>query len=289
MIYLDIKETLHSSPKKDGVISAEINQIFQRSKLIILVEGRDDYILFKKFFKNSSSITIQPKGGCGPLQETISLVDNNLLIGIMDADFNRVFNNKINQRIFLTDCHDIEISMLENYEVITAINSEYETNIDINIIYEKLTPLTVLRFYQAITNKKIDFECVENTLNKIYTDDCLTIETLINKLGLQNEKNIIQDINSSQELIKNLKLSELCNGHDACAIIAADINIQKSKKNLNNEYNKQEKKKEKMHISKDVIHSSLRLSYSNSNFKSSALYNLIQNYLVKNNINDAFI
>ena len=94
----------------------------------IFVEGDSDIKLFRKFFLLDKCKVESIPGGNVKLEECVSTLieDYPLIIGIRDADFKNLdsfcYSNK---NMFLTDFHDIEVTMLSQEVVLSSLVFEF--------------------------------------------------------------------------------------------------------------------------------------------------------------------
>ncbi len=94
----------------------------------ILLEGDTDIRLFRKFFDLEKCKVENVPGGNVKLEECVQTLVNiyPLIIGIRDADFIRLSGEEYSiENMFLTDFHDIEITMLNYEPVLNSLVFEY--------------------------------------------------------------------------------------------------------------------------------------------------------------------
>ena len=128
----------------------------------LLVEGRQDYKLYKKFAENQN-VRIRTTRGKYRLREIYSLLIKrgiNRVVGIRDADFLRIKGNPkyslvYADAVFPTDCHDAEIMLarsgvLDDYltlvsepEQISIFVAKYKSVLD--LVTEAIYPIGCLR------------------------------------------------------------------------------------------------------------------------------------------------
>jgi hypothetical protein len=109
-------------------IIMSLNSDVGRNLVYILVEGPDDCRIYPKFFDESKS-SIEYVGG-GKEQVLIALEELNKntlqVLGVCDADFAHLEKkSQMITNLFLTDYHDIEMTMLSFQDVLENIFVEY--------------------------------------------------------------------------------------------------------------------------------------------------------------------
>ena len=94
----------------------------------IFVEGETDIRLFRKFFNLEKCKVENIPGGNSKLEECVETLINiyPLIIGIRDSDFIRLEEILYNKKnMFLTDFHDMEVSMLNHEPILNSLVFEY--------------------------------------------------------------------------------------------------------------------------------------------------------------------
>lgn len=247
----------------------------------IFVEGINDIKLFRKIFNNDKCKVEWIPGGKLKLEECVETLINThpLIIGIRDADFLHLEEKKsyYKKNVFLTDHHDIEMTMLANDSCFRAILYEY-SNIESYEFHEfknnlliLLAPLSCLKWLNDIEKLELDFKCDFTYL--INHDDLnFNLEEYIKRVKSKspNAKDIsdVIIINMTNELHKeSLDLLQVVNGHDFLKALESHLKIKEN----NNK------------ISSIVLESSLRMKYEFSHFTSTILYKDLSNWAISNN------
>ena len=106
----------------------DINHYKSKSITFVLLEGDTDVRLFRKFFNENTCKVENITGGNLQLEIAVErLLDiHKLVIGIRDADFihlNGIDYDKEN--MFLTDFHDIEMTLIHNDSTFSAVLFEF--------------------------------------------------------------------------------------------------------------------------------------------------------------------
>ncbi|OQX97671.1 MAG: hypothetical protein B6I24_07940 [Bacteroidetes bacterium 4572_128] len=115
----------------------------------VAVEAKADELFFKKFFSKNTSFF--KTDGFSNLLEVIKKINKNNdkgFIGIIDADFRRIENEKIIfDNIFITDGHDIEMMTINSQ----AWNGVFNFHVDQN----KLKKIKILKSIFLIYQNKL--------------------------------------------------------------------------------------------------------------------------------------
>src|SRR6187431_1307189 len=96
----------------------------------VLLEGDTDIRLFRKLFNLKNCKVENIPGGNKKLEECVQTLVHvyPLILGIRDADFIRINETEYSlDNMFLTDLHDIEITMLNFEPILSAIVFEYSS------------------------------------------------------------------------------------------------------------------------------------------------------------------
>lgn len=129
--------TISNSDQPDatlGMIELVISSDFNEDWTWVVVEGTDDVEIYERLFDYNKAIvcpSLDEEGrcGCSNVEEIVETILNGYnfyrIIGLRDADYTPYDENYVvPQNIFLTDCHDIEIQMLENNRVIEGLETK---------------------------------------------------------------------------------------------------------------------------------------------------------------------
>jgi hypothetical protein len=252
-----------------NLVRLNFNSPVGEDKIWVLVEGEDDCKIYPKFFQETMCKIEEVHGGCGQLEIAISqlLKYTNQIIGIRDADFCHLTGNySPYKNLFYTDCHDIEMTMIQNHTVFENILYEYflqteAFDIKKNILKEA-SFVGYIRYYNNKNNDSINFK--EIPFGKIVTNRdnnlCLQEDLLIQELNNRSpdktteiDKNMVKQFIDSNE-VKNLY--QLVNGHDFIKLLSLRINLSIAVGKIN---------------PKDIA-KSLRNTYRIDDFKQTQLY-----------------
>jgi hypothetical protein len=232
----------------------------------VLVEGDDDCKIYPKFFRKDQCRVEQVHGGYSQLEKAIAELQQyaDRIAGVRDADFHHLQKRVATfQNLFYTDCHDIEMTMVQSLAVFENILYEYSlqteaVNIRQNILVEA-SFIGYIRFYNETNNYSIHFEGIK--LGDIIRNDnnnlTLQKELYIKKLN-QNSPTITLTAAALDDFINSAKttdLYQLVNGHDFITLLQHRINFTLERK-----------------ISASDASKSLRNTYRIEDFKQTQLY-----------------
>jgi hypothetical protein len=148
-------------------IRLDWNSPIGKDLVFVLVEGDDDCKIYPKFFQKDKCRIEQVHGGYSQLETAIEKLQQyaDRVIGIRDVDFCHITQNYIQyQNLFYTDCHDIEMTMIQNDAVFENILYEYSLQVESvkikeNILLES-SFVGYVRYFNEIYNYSINFEGV---------------------------------------------------------------------------------------------------------------------------------
>lgn len=277
----------HITPQR---IAASIILNAKAYKSFVIVEGRTDCALFKKFVKKGL-VKLEIAFGHENVIQVIDELKKNSFegaIGIIDSDF-RILDNDFldNENIVYTDYHDLEImlinsnsfdSVLENYVQSEKLDNKYG-NIDgfRQHIFNITKHLGYLRWYNRKYNTGLVFKPEKPEGKQIDFAQFISIDTL-EFLGYDSLINCVYNYcqgktrpNISKEMIKiqlaqfihDCEVYHLCNGHDLVHVIS--LSLRKNISNLNSKS-----------IPADQIAKELILAYESRYFKNTSLYRRIK-------------
>ncbi len=216
-----------------------------RGVTFIMVEGDTDIRLFRKLFDLDKCKVEYIPGGKLKVEDCVEelLEEYGLIVGILDADSRHLEEkNEEKKNIFLTDYHDIEMTMLAHDEVLHAILFEYIEIPKNNYhklrdnILKSIKKISYLKWLNDRENLELNFKKT-NFLPLISFDNfSLDFDTYLSRLLTKSENAKIKDdtiiSQKTDELSrKNADLFQLTNGHDALHVFAKYIR-EKSKRKL---------------------------------------------------------
>lgn len=263
-----------SSIKPEILLS--LNSPVGKDKIWILVEGETDIQVYTKFFKKESVNLKSVPGASGQITDTVAYVrrSTNQVIGIKDADFDRLNNKEESPNIFLTDQHDLEMMMIHSDQVLYNLSSEYSFEGDILTIRDEIIHLASFIGYVRWFDNQNSFNILFKGLGfgSFYdgTNGFKTKKFLaeLNKRPSEKTRDLdAEEINLFIENHRGTDLFQLCNGHDTSSLFSIRLSS-------NVKYKK---------TGKEDFHKSLRLSYRKDDFKQTGLYTAINSWAVREN------
>lgn len=264
-----LRETANELSSKLVAIRQILKHPSNENKVFVLLEGETDIRLFKKLFDlNKVEVdSLQGKEKVIKALKTLLSEDYTHVIGIKDADFDRLEATQVIENLFITDYHDIEMSMIESKALESLIFEYAHTQSDIleffkQEIYDTAINIGYLRWLNHKQgNNTLLFEglnfgfFIQQSSERLDFNQEKFFETLLEHSRKKNA-NLSLTQQSLEETIEDLKrLSidkfQICCGHDLTKLIA---------KALLQNFNEKE------------IEKALRLAYSLEYFKNTQLY-----------------
>jgi hypothetical protein len=259
-----------------NLVWLSLNSPIGQDKIWALVEGIDDCKVYPKFFQQNKCTVEQVHGGYSQLERSIEELQHykNQVIGIRDADFCHISGKySAYENLFYTDCHDIEMTMIQNDAVFENILYEYSlqtkaANIKKNILNEA-SFVGYIRYYNDMNNCSINFEGVSfgdivvNQNTNLLVQKALCIQQL--NVHSPHKTVTIDESTVNQFIASNAveNLFQLINGHDFIKLLSCRINFS-AKRKINH---------------KDVA-KSLRNTYRMDDFEHTQLYRKLLNWQV---------
>lgn len=257
----------------------------------LIVEGKTDFRLFKKFIDNNNSSIEIAFGNLNVIDVVNELKRRNFnnVIGIIDSDF-RILDEEVEiEDILMTDYHDIEISFINSPTFETIMSSYYKEdkfeklfnknfselknyyfNISKNIGYlkwlNKIDNLGLTFKPASPEGKTIDYNVFISASDLKYKGDDKLVDAILNfcngkvKVEVKKEE-ILERLNTFK---KDVDLNQLCNGHDIMNIIS--ISLRQHISNLNSKS-----------IPADQLEKEFSLAYESRYFMETNLYKKIKN------------
>jgi hypothetical protein len=225
-------------------IRLEWNSPVGKDLIFVLVEGDDDCKIYPKFFQKDKCRIEQVHGGYSQMEAAIEKFQQyaDRIIGIRDADFCHITQIYAQYKnFFYTDCHDIEMTMIQNNTVFENILHEYSlqtesVKIKENILLES-SFVGCVRYFNEINNCSINFEGIAfgNIVEQL-PDHSLSLQKpqcleIINQRS-PNKTETLYKNTINQFILSNrtIDLFQLVNGHDFIKLLALRINFQISQK-----------------------------------------------------------
>lgn len=263
-----------TSASESARIALEIRGRLENDNIVIAVEGDDDVRIDRKLFKKGVVIV--------PMQGKIKLlnIDKALFdtyprnfIAIKDADFDHLNGRTTpHSNIFLTDKHDMEMTMVDDEIVESIISENIPLSDDFNSLCdgreiirelcENLKYYSYIKWFNDSEDCRINFDVVKmKTLNvaqkSVNLKDSLDIiygyeandRTEVRKVT-EDEVSAFIDYHPCDDLF------QLVCGHDFCCTMMEWLRIHGAKGNLN----------------RSGLEGFIRIQYNSKKFRKSGLY-----------------
>lgn len=212
-------------------------------KVFVVIEGTDDEKIYSRFL-DDLKVTFYVTGNCLHVVELVRNLNRNpsfenRLIGVKDADFDHILHRSYSglDNLFLTDCHDIEMTILsDDFE--NSLKAEYRlshTTLLTDKVAEDLKNLSYLRLYNevAIVSHGLDginfnditYSVLYDGENAVGMQNCLDhVKLKCNnaRLGHFPIAEMVERVMGSYE---NSDLRQLTRGHDL--IYALQVRLAK--------------------------------------------------------------
>ena len=262
----------------------------------LLVEGKQDYKLYKKF-SHTPSVRIKATQGKYRLREVYSLlVERGFIdvVGIRDADFLRLKDNpkysaQFTDAIFPTDCHDAEImlarcglltdylTLISDSEQISSFEAKHNAILD--LVMKTIYPIGCLRLANKRFSLGLSFKPERPDGNQLKTrkfvlesDWSVDTSTMINTVWEYSQNRGLK-VATKDAIADALAViagedhpaDEISNGHDFSAIL--HLVSTKGLKSTN-----------KLLQDPSCVHDLLIANFDLTKFASTNLYSLVQNW-----------
>jgi hypothetical protein len=226
--------------------------------------------LYKKFFDTSTTTVEYISGGVGRLEQCVQELSGKfrLVIGIRDADFVRLSGISYNNHnMFLTDCHDMEMIILNHEKTLSAILHEYldesrEQHLEFrNHLMQMILPLSCLKWLNITAS--LGLPCAESRFIDLlmWKERHLNIREFLRRvlqkttapISLSQEE-LLEKIQEIENYV--LDIMQITNGHDLLAAFAEYFRKHEIRKG----------------ISQERLEEACRIAFDESAFKSTYLY-----------------
>lgn len=245
-----------------------------KNYLWILVEGITDQKLYAKLIDGKNTkVEMVHGGGIKNLRDVVAILvrETDRVIGIRDADFLHLDNKQETiTNLFLTDCHDAEMTLLSCHIAFQHLVAEYlpekRTDFDSlrNSLLISIAFLSGIRWINNAEDLGLNFDSLG--LNNFYNAANLTLNKAkcIQEIETRSpkKKRTINAEEIESKIAGTTDYYNLNNGHDtvrAFALYVTAINGGKG-------------------IKDDEIARTLRVAYRKEDFASTALYASLKNW-----------
>ncbi len=214
----------------------------------VFLEGESDIRLFRKIFNPANCKVETIPGGKSKLEECVGKFINDypLIIGIRDADFIHLENQTYAKSIiFFTDLHDMEMMLISEDELFSALMFEYtsltkdkHSEVRNNILIS-IHQIGLLKWLNDIEDLKYKFDVGFQDLISFANLEIDFNQYFLRMLS-KSPKAKITDISIVSQKIQKLKETtpdpfQLCNGHDFMKALSQYIRETSQAKTIDNE------------------------------------------------------
>lgn len=240
----------------------------------ILVEGITDQKLYAKLIDGQNTkVEMVHGGGIKNLRDVVAILirETNQVIGIRDADFLHLDNkHEVIPNLFLTDCHDAEMTLLSCNIAFQHLVAEYlpekRTEFDSlrNSLLISTTFLSGMRWLNDAEDLGLNFDALG--LANFYNAGLLTLNKAkcIQEIETRSPKKK-RTINIEEIESKILEINDyynLNNGHDVIKVFALYVTAINGGKGIKD----------------DEIARTLRIAYRKEDFALTMLYASLKNW-----------
>ncbi|WP_339875659.1 hypothetical protein [uncultured Algoriphagus sp.] len=276
-----MKKSDISYQEKLNELRLDISHPNSKGLSFILLEGETDIRLFRKLFNLNNCKVENIPGGNIKLEECVQNLVNiyPLIIGIRDADFIRINKSEyLLNNMFLTDLHDIEITILNFEPILNAIVFEYsnikkDNHLIIkNEFIETIKHISFLKLLNDKDNLELNFSSGFQDLIS-FSNKKIDFEQYLNRVIAKSPNAVIKDKDKLKEMIILIENSEpdllqITNGHD-----------------LLNSFAKYFREEEKRNgVKGENLEATLRMLFNIDFFKHTNLYQKLNDWQNQNNV-----
>jgi hypothetical protein len=264
------KEDITYQDKIDELL-LDISHPNSKGLVFIFVEGESDIKLFRKLFDLEHCKVESIPGGNQKVEECVKFLIGrySLIFGIRDSDFIHLNSNEstyCEPNIFLTDLHDIEMTMIAEDEIFSAIVYEFtdiqkEKHNELRaILLKTIEEISLLKWINDQDSLNLTFRNVGFIDLISFERQSVDFVQYFARVLSKSDTPLISQFEIILDKINELKLRDpapfqLCNGHDFLRAFAAFI----MRSNTGN-------------ISHNQLSSIFRIKYSNQHFLNTLLY-----------------
>lgn len=240
-----------------------------RQSAVVLVEGADDARLYRKFILPRPHVQVVYCEGKLILRETIDLlamrgIDG--VVGICDADFDRVIGSIHPSNVLLTDCHDAEMSIVysDAFEhAIRELQSEDPSRIfraDHIVARDDVVDLALhiarLRLRSCVEDLRLNFKALDPGSYLAVTGSFELDSFVSDLLSVSSGCTLTNaELCSTALSVSDLDPAQIANGHDFSALLDAATALAMERSRVGN----------------SVVEAMMRLSYDSGSFARSDL------------------
>jgi hypothetical protein len=220
----------------------------------VLVEGSNDSRLYPKFFRDvKTRVMVIKSGGKQKMLEALEILTDRAkkAIGICDADFYHLERNYPSlNNIFFTDCHDIEMTMMNFNPVTDNALKGYSLQFTVDAILksalQEVSYMAYTRWYNEKNVCHFNFKKVDVNSVFIISDEKpkLDVVKFLSELNRVSDNKTMtitsEEIQKFVETHQTEDYFNLCNGHDVILVImlitGSNIAFEEYQKNLQDSF-----------------------------------------------------
>jgi hypothetical protein len=247
----------------------------------IFLEGDTDIRVFRKLFNLEKCKVESIPGGNKKLEDCVEELVKiyPLVIGIRDADFIRINTPKYSHiNTFLTDLHDIEMTMLNFEPILNAIVFEY-SKIDKSQhetfrsdLMNTIKHISYLKLLNDKENLELKFDSGFQDLIS-FANQKIDFEQYLDRVIAKSPNAVVKDRGLLRDMISLIEKSDpdllqITNGHD---LLNSFAKYFKEKENRND-------------VSRPVLETSLRMLFNFDYFRQTQLYRELSNWQIQNSV-----
>jgi hypothetical protein len=258
----------------------DISHPNNRGTAFVLLEGDSDIRLFRKLFNIENCKVESIPGGKIKLEECVGELTNvyPLIIGIRDADFINLGDQPYSKtNMFLTDFHDMEMMLVSENDVFSALVFEFSSlTQDKHIetrknIISTIEQISLLKWLNDKENLEYKFEVGFQDLISFANLE-IDFNQYFSRVLSKSPNARLTDISTVQEKLAALRESnpnsfQLCNGHDFLKALSQFLREVGDGKALGD----------------DSISSSLRIAFTLEHYKQTTLFSNTKKWSEDNN------
>ena len=266
---------------KFNALRLDMSHPNSRGQAYVLVEGDSDIRLFRKLFDMNHCKVERVPGGNPKVEACVETLRTfyALVIGIRDADFIHLNTTPYSKpNMFLTDFHDIEMTLIAEDAVFSAIlfeltNKQKQEHSAIRTaIFNIIEAISLLKWLNDREDLKIEFGKTgfQDLISLAHSN--IDFPQYFSRLLGKSENIRINDIAIVQEKINALKTRQpnpfqLSNGHDFMKALSKFLAETQQANRMSDE----------------DIASAFRISFTDAFFKKTALYQHTKSWADSNN------
>ena len=242
-----------------------LNADIAHKKVVILVEGLDDIKFIRGMCFNIDNILViqSYSGKLGVIDIMQNYTSEKRVISILDKDY---CNKQGGEKIFYYDYCCLEMMLISSEDSFENIFKEYIYLESLSSIEFKEYLLNQLKCFSLLRKineeENLGIEFYRISINDLYKNNKINIEDFKDQVNKRNKEILInnKDIetrldNEYQKKMDMVQLLEITNGHDFCEMFASVSRLHKRRG-----------------VSKNIIESTLRCSYRDSDFYKTKLF-----------------